>query len=285
LSAAIKKLENEIGAPLFNREGSGITLTEIGKEYVDSAEKIMIIQEDFNRKLKDIFELNSGKIDIGGSNFRASYLLSLLCIKFKELYPNIETNLIESNSLHLYEMLDKGQVDIIIDNLLNPEKYNTHVLTTEKIFLCIPKKFPINKKLNEYAIPIYDVFSKSKKVDSISPLPLKMIEKEKFILLKDGNDMRIRAESLFEKAGISPNIALVVDQLNIAYSLTSAGHGLSFATDTMLRFEKNVEDVVIYNVEPDFSTRNLYAATKKDTYITTAVKKFIELTEDLLSAE
>lgn len=285
LSAAIKKLENDIGAPLFNRVGTGITLTEIGKEYVITTEKIMQLQKEFKHKLNDMLELNSGKITIGGSNFRASYILSLLCIKFKELYPNVDTTLAESSSLHLYEMLDSGKVDLIIDNLLEPEKYNAHVLTTEKIFLCVPKKAKINNDLKKYALSTNDVLAKSKRTDEVPVLPLKLVENEKFILLKEGNDMRTRAESMFKKNKITPPTALVVDQLNIAYSLSSAGVGLSFATDTLLRFEKNVDDVLVYNVEKEFNTRNLYAATRKDTYRTKAVEKFIELTEELLSCE
>ena len=40
LSAAIKNLEEEIGAPLFERTGGGVLLTEAGRAYMDAVQRV-----------------------------------------------------------------------------------------------------------------------------------------------------------------------------------------------------------------------------------------------------
>ena len=57
LSIAIKNIENERGAPIFERRASGVTLTEVGREYISAAEKIMEIESDFNNTV-DIITSN-----------------------------------------------------------------------------------------------------------------------------------------------------------------------------------------------------------------------------------
>ena len=41
LSAAIKRIEKKVGAPLFDRRTSPIQLTECGKEYIRTTERIL----------------------------------------------------------------------------------------------------------------------------------------------------------------------------------------------------------------------------------------------------
>jgi len=57
LSVAVKGVEAEIGAPLFERSGARVTLTEVGREYIAAAEKIMSIRQDFEKRLGDIYGL------------------------------------------------------------------------------------------------------------------------------------------------------------------------------------------------------------------------------------
>ena len=47
LSATVKKIEKKIGMPLFDRSTVPVQLTECGKKYMKTAEKIMDIEEDF----------------------------------------------------------------------------------------------------------------------------------------------------------------------------------------------------------------------------------------------
>ena len=95
LSVAIKNIENEVGAPLFERCGGRVVLTEIGKEYIAATEQIMSAENDFKRKINDIYALESGSISVGGTNYLSSYVLPSIVTRFSALHPNVSVNLVE----------------------------------------------------------------------------------------------------------------------------------------------------------------------------------------------
>ena len=283
LSAAIKSVEEELGAPLFDRSGKTLALTEIGKEYILAVEKMLQIKEEFLHKRNDIYGLETGSLSIGSSNHLTSYVVPPLVTKFRTLYPKIEVSMTEARSVSLYELLDKGEVDILIDNFDKIENYTGYPLVHERVFLCVPAALAINDRLKAYAITPQEL-TKGKRTEKIPAVPIRTFEKENFILLKSGNDMRARADRIFEKSGVTPNVAFEVDQLNVSYALADSGMGICFATDTLFRFGKRRANVVLYNLETD-NRRTLYAAHRKNAYCSVAMQKFIEIAKEFFARE
>ncbi len=286
LSAAIKKLELNLGAPIFERLGSGVELTEIGKEYISSAEKILEIKSDFIKRVSDIHNLETGKISVGGTNYLSSYLLPKIVKRFSEAYPKIEVSLIDANSLTLNEMIKNDELDIIIDSFDETLKeYDGEPLTSERILLCVPKNYKINEKLRDFQISPEEIYEDRSVCENKPPVSLKVFENESFVILKNGNDMAHRAKLFFEESGISPEISFTVDQLNISYALCASGMGVCFLTDTLFKYGKLFkDDVVLYNIDVRYPHRTLYVAYKKNKYISSANRKFIELTKKLINS-
>ena len=283
LSAAIKGVEEEIGAPIFDRSDKELALTEIGKEYVAATEKMLQIQEEFIRKKNDIYGLETGNLSVGSSNHLTSYVVPPLVTKFRALYPKIEVAMTESRSVSLYELLDKGEVDLLIDNFDQIERYDGEPLLQERVFLCVPKTLAVNERLRAYALTPQEV-CKGQRADKIPAVPIRAFADEQFVLLKQGNDMRARADRIFEKAGVTPNVAFEVDQLNVSYALADSGMGICFVTDTLFRFGKHRANVVLYNLETD-NRRILYVAQRKNAYRSAAMQKFIQIAKEFFANE
>ena len=72
LSSTIKRIENKIGMPIFDRSTTPIGLTECGLKYIKAAESIMAIEQDFHNYLDDARNLQTGTLTIG---LAAIYLL------------------------------------------------------------------------------------------------------------------------------------------------------------------------------------------------------------------
>ncbi len=283
LSVAIQNVEKQLGAPLFIRSGSKAILTEVGKEYISATEKIMNIQKDFENKINDIYNLEAGEITVGGTNYLSSYVLPKVINKFSALYPKINVNLVEANSKSLSEMMLNETVDVIVDSFdESMDKYVGHPLKNEQIFLCVPRDFKINQKLSEYKILPHQIYENTIDIDSVKPVDMAFFKNEPFILLKNGNDMFYRAQVIFEKAKITPNVLLRVDQMNISYSLADSGMGCCFLTDTLFKFGKFSDSVVLYKVSKQHSTRTLYIAHKKNRYIKKSSEKFMLLAKEII---
>ena len=211
LSVAVKNLENEIGAPLFERSGSGVVLTEIGREYIAAAEKIMSIQKDFSNRLNDIFSLETGSITVGGTNYLSSYVLPKIINRFSARYPKITVDLVEANSISLAEMIENESVDVVIDSFDSTmDNYTGYPLVSEKILLCVPADRKVNNGLEDYRILPEDLYSE--KTETVPCVPIETFKNEPFILLKNGNDMFFRARNIFERR-MTPNVIFSVDQM------------------------------------------------------------------------
>ncbi len=281
LSVAIKNIEKEIGAELFERTGKGVILTEVGEEYIAATEKIIAVENDFKRKVRDIKYLESGQITLGGSNYLSSYVLPKIINAFTALYPKVTVSLVEANSRNLLDLIGREQIDIIIDNLDEIDEYKKYGLVEEKILLCVPKDYSINAGLEEYQIHPDSIYNGTVDIDSVGCIPIEKFKNEKFILLKPGNDMHHRAMEIFEKGNIKPNVTFFVDQLNISYALSETGIGLSFVTDTFFKHGRFKENVLLYNVSKECS-RTLYIAHKQNKYCTRAMTEFIKVAKEVI---
>ncbi len=282
LSVAIKNIEKKLGAELFVRLGNTVELTEIGKEYITAAEKIMACEKEFTSRMNDINDLQTGKLVVGGTNYLSSYVLPKVINRFTKLYPNIEIELVEANSMNLCDMVEKGQVDIIVDSFDELDDYNGFFLASEDILLCVPKDREINKELEKYQINPKQIHEGKLDIDDIQAVPLEVFKNENFVLLKKGNDMYSRAIRFLKEKNMDVRVTYRVDQLNISYALAESGIGVCFITDTFLKYGGFSENVVLYKLSNGYYSRNLYIAYKKNKYCTKAMAEFIKIAKDIL---
>lgn len=261
LSVAIQNIEKQIGAPLFERSGSSVTPTEIGRAYIAAAEKIHCAEEEFGRQLSEINGLQTGKLVVGGSNYLSSDVLPRIISQFRARHPGVEIVLTEANSTHLRQMLLREEVDLVIDNFEDADHYELHPLAQEQILLCVPG---------------------GKGTDVIEDAEISRFADASFVLLKPENDMYNRAMEIFAGSGITPNVVFSVDQLNIAYALTESGLGACFLPDTFFQYRKRMADVALYRIDHPSTSRTLYIGYKKGRYCTCAMSEFITITREII---
>ncbi len=283
LSVAIKNIENEIGSPLFERSGGGVVPTEIGWEYVRIAERIRLAETEFERRIEDIYNLESGHLTVGGTNYLSSYLLPRIINHFSSQHPKIEVSLVEAHSTDLLTMLEKEEIDVIVDSFDDSIDYlHSYPLASERILLCVPASNPINERLREFSVSVEEIHSEDFSKRMLPYVPITEFKDERFILLKTGNDMYKRAMTIFREADLTPAVLFRVDQLNIAYALAESGMGLCFVTDTFFKHGIAHSDVCLYNVSGEECKRTLHVAYKKGKYCTRAMAEFINSAKEVI---
>ena len=105
LSARIKKIEEIIGEPLFDRSTTPLQLTEVGKVYIEAAEEITQIEQRVENYINDLAGLKTGNLAVGASTLFAAYVVPSLITKFNQKFPDVHIQLIEGNTAELEEML------------------------------------------------------------------------------------------------------------------------------------------------------------------------------------
>jgi len=283
LSAAIKQIESEIGARLFDRSTTFVRPTPIGLEYIKAAQQIVALEDEFAAKASGVNSLLSGTIRIGGSNYVCSYILPRMVEAFSKLYPHVTVELTEEHSSHLAEMLSKGEIDITVDSFDNDPKGCVYTpLLEEKILLAVPQDIKSNKKIKQYAAYPSDLYFESHKIDSLKAVSIECFRDEKFILLKPGNSMYEHAIRIFKQNNVTPHIGLSLDQLSTALLLCMQGGGCAFVTDTIFKYHKFDNSIFLYNIA-ESTSRSFGVAYKEEPYTSKVIKEFVRIAKESIT--
>ena len=93
LSQQIRKLEAEIGQPLFDRLPRSVVLTEAGRCFLDYARQILASIGDARRCVDELNDAVTGKLAVGAIPTIAPYVLPELVKKFHKDYPEVTLGL------------------------------------------------------------------------------------------------------------------------------------------------------------------------------------------------
>lgn len=278
LSAAVKKAEEKIGYPIFDRSTKPLTLTECGKAYIRAVESILSVQADFSNYVNDLGELKNGTLVLGGSSLFSSWILPQLMEKFHQEYPHVKISLIEENTVKLEKLLQDGNIDLVLDNsILNTTVFSNCIFQEERLLLAVPEAFAINQELTEYQISMDQIRSGAFKNEDVPPVPLNHFSRESFVLLKPANDTRKRALALCHLYGFVPKTIFEMDQQQTAYYVTCSGFGISFVSDTLIAKGADMPGVIFYKLDGENSRRNLLFYWKKERYFSKAMQEFLRI--------
>ncbi|NBO65945.1 MAG: LysR family transcriptional regulator [Acidobacteria bacterium] len=89
LSIAIKRLEEELGEPLFDRSSRSGMLTEAGKILYSYAQRLINLRQEAQEAVAELREMYRGRLIIGANESTSYYLLPQLLLEYRRQYPLI----------------------------------------------------------------------------------------------------------------------------------------------------------------------------------------------------
>ncbi len=278
LSARIKHIEEKLGYPIFDRGAKPVALTECGKRYIDSIEKMMIIENEFTDYLEDLENPKVGKIVIGGDSQYISYVLPPVLADFNEMYPHVHLKLVEESPGNLLTAVQRDEVDIVLTGLpLNTQDFESFGCGRECVLLAVPATNKVNEKLKKYCLTYENICRKEHLNGGCVPVSLRMFSGEMFVLTEPKKYTRTVAEKLFQNEKMYPQITMEADNAMTAYSITCSGFGISLVSDVLACGRGKNQAVVYYKLPLKYSSREICFAWKAERYLTKAMQEFLEI--------
>lgn len=111
VSQSIRKLELEIGEPLFDRSSRDGILTDACGVLQEYAEKLVNLRQDAREALGELRQLQKGKLVIAANEFTVLYLLPVLA-EFRRLHPAIRIVVQRSLGSHIPDDVLKHDVEL-----------------------------------------------------------------------------------------------------------------------------------------------------------------------------
>lgn len=111
LSEQMRKLEDELGARLFNRSRRETTLTAAGEVLRDHAERLVRLAGEAKAAVSDLVNLRGGRLSLGAIPSASACLLPAAIAAFREAHPRVELALLEGTSGEVAEWVESGRVE------------------------------------------------------------------------------------------------------------------------------------------------------------------------------
>ncbi|WP_293008131.1 MULTISPECIES: LysR family transcriptional regulator [unclassified Oscillibacter] len=278
LSSSVKRVEERVGMPLFDRSTTPVKLTECGEQYIQAAEQIFSAQRSFSDYLADTRKLEAGQLTIGGIGMFASYILPPLISEYKSKYPKISVSMMEESQPQLEKLLIKGTLDLVVNyQEFAQDVFETCPYREEHLLLAVPQQFPVNSSLLAWRLSLDNVLSGDYLAERYPAVPLEAFENEPFIFLRPNSDINQRAIQMCQSCGFTPRVILTLEQQLTAYNMVSTGMGIAFVSDTLAKNILPHPNIAYYKLNRELSRRIIYFYYKKNRYISRAMEEFLEI--------
>lgn len=266
LSKQILHLEKELEIQLFNRNNVPVTLTPAGEHFIREAKEMLYKEDQLLRSLEQFKTGEKGRLVIGITPFRSSYLIPKIVKKIRNKFPGVQVRLYEARTEILKKEAADGKFDLAVINLpVDDTVFDIIPIEPDQLALVIPNELI---KENSY-------LKNASEIDFADSADLP------FVVAVEGLETRKLFEDLCIANDITPDIAAEVLELTTAWELASAGVGATLLPLQFVNDELSDEKVAVLKLKNASYLRQPAILTRKGQYISEYAQYAIQLLTDL----
>ena len=258
VTTAIKQLEEMVGATLFDRHQSGISLNYEGNRFLDHARHIIQSVDEAIRIPKRAKEDVSGDMNLAVTYTVAGYFIPKILARFTRLFPNITVNMTETDRTNIEEGLVTGGFDVSVmltSNIINHEDISHAPLLRSRRRLWVNTNHEFLKK---------------------QTVTLQEISEEPYIMLTV-DEASNTAQRYWNKTPYNPNTIFRTSSVEAVRSMVANGMGISILSDMVYRpWSLEGRQVGVMDVSDNVPTMDVGLAWADRQDQSDAVKSFIE---------
>ena len=173
LSQTIKLIEQDLGAPIFDRSTDPISLTYAGQRYVEAAQAMLDIDRNLRAEIAETKKEVHGRMRVGISSQRGIQLLPLIIPEFVKRYPYVKIDLLEYGSDTLERLTAEGQCDLgLITTTAKPNRLNYVLIENEQVVLMAARSTELAHRFEDG-----------------QPIDIKDAMGEKFVCMTEGHSI------------------------------------------------------------------------------------------------
>jgi len=148
LTVAIRKLEQELGAPLFERGTRGVTLTPAGRAAVDAARATLAQAERFREAAREGATGARGRLTVGYVGSATFELLPRIVPEYRRRYPAVDLVLEEMTSVDIARGLIAGTLDVGLLRLplMEVAAIDAQVIDADELHAALPAHSPLARE-------------------------------------------------------------------------------------------------------------------------------------------
>ncbi len=256
VSQAISRLETEIGEKLFDRSSKDGTLTQAGEVLLDYAQQMLNMRAAAQTAVKDLRELQHGKVTISANEHTVFYLLPVI-EEFKKRHPLIKIDVRRGVASRIPKEIMARDVELGVISFKPADKFvRSHAVSVDELVLIVSPDHALAGK------------------ESVS---IKDLGIETFIAHNAPSPYREQVISKFEKHSTKLNIAVEMPSLEAIKRLVELGAGVALVPKLTAQYEISRGQLAGLAVKEMKFERKLHIVYRRNGVLSHASKVFLKL--------
>lgn len=258
LSKHIKKLEDELGVPLFDRSKRTIILNKYGHAFLENAERICALVDEAVGSLHELHADDGTHLCFGFMEQQGQYGVVETIAAFNKLHPEIRVSMMESRGDRLRSLLDSGICDFVFSAKYNEEDAGLRSTRycTDEMSVVLPAAHPLAQR---------------------ESLTLADLHGERFIEHNTALEVQLVNESV-KSMNCIPNYVTSISNTTTILRMVRQGLGFTIISKASALAHK-LPDLAVVAFLPK-TTFNIYLLSVRRRKLSAAAKAFLRYIEE-----
>ncbi len=231
LSTQVRKVEDELGARIFERDSRHVYLTAFGGVFVKHATSALGEIDAIRAAARQSLDPFAGQFSLGAIATVAPYYFPEVLKRIKKKAPRLQLSLQEGQTARLAEALLAGRLDAAIMSLpVDGQLFESAPLFSDPFYLAVPEDHRLAKR----RLVVEADF-----------------EQEKLILLDDGHCLRQQALDVCQKGVAQEDQAFLATSLETIRHIVAVGEGVTLMPAIARRKQDGIAYIPVDN--PQYS--------------------------------
>jgi DNA-binding transcriptional LysR family regulator len=257
VSIAIRRLEEEVGAPLLDRSQKSPALTEAGEVVFEYAQRIIGLRDKARLAVAELRELQKGRVRIGANESTSLYLLPELTLQFRAQHPQVKVEIQRQQS----DLLPRAVLDRRVDFALMAYEPTDRDL----------ESFPVHK--DQLAL----IMSVNHRLVRRKSVKVKELGKESFLAHNITSASRTMVVETFEAHNTPLNITLELATIETIKRFVRRDLGLAIVPRMCVNEELERGLLATVPIKELSYTRTLWATHRRGVTFSHAAEAFLAL--------
>jgi DNA-binding transcriptional LysR family regulator len=262
VSQMVRKLEDEIGEPLFDRSSSDGALTDAGKVLHEYAIRILILRQEARASLEELRQFQRGALVIAANEFTSLYLLRVL-EEFRRFCPMIK--------ITVHRSLASAIPDQMLDH------------TVELGVLSFRPESPLLKSIIVFRDQLAFVAPPSHPLAKAKSVSIRQLGAESFIAHNVVSPYRLKVLEAFKRHKTPLNISVEMPTIEAIKRFVAAGNGVALVPGLAIEPEVLRGELISIPVTELKLERQLRIAYRKGAQLSHAAQAFLKVAESTSS--
>ena len=206
VTARIQALERDLGETLFERNGRGVSLTDIGSAFLPHAQRVLKALQDGRDAVQSLQRLELGTLRLGAAPTISTYVLPGLLKEFRSRYPGLDVSVRTEHSDQIVQMVLADEVQVGLERHITHPEVVTVTLYDDEVVLVASAGHPFAQR---------------------GVATIDEVSQQALIMFSRGSGYYTLVDNALRQAGVLVSPAMELDNMEATKKMVEEGLGIA----------------------------------------------------------